>query len=151
MESRLLEITSKGRKYADLQMTRDGRREKIVSVCEDLQTLVRERLACVEVDAAELKKTVKELTKKVRKLHKKDNLIREAFKNYLADFFPLRVYGKMIFRSGGRGVPPNSAKEKSAKKAGILGPKTPFFAFFHTSLALFGLFYGLLGPFFNLN
>ena len=73
MESRLLEITSKGRKYADLQMTRDGRREKIVSVCEDLQTLVRERLACVEVDAAELKKTVKELTKKVRKMHK--NLI----------------------------------------------------------------------------
>ena len=87
MESRLLEITSKGRQYADLQMTRDGRREKIVSVCEDLQTLVRERVASVEKDAGELKKTVKELTKKVRKLHKKDNLIREAFKNYLADFF----------------------------------------------------------------
>ena len=70
MESRLLEITSKGRQYADLQMTRDGRREKIVSVCEDLQTLVRERLATVEKDAAEMEKTVKELTRKVRKMHK---------------------------------------------------------------------------------
>ena len=70
MESRLLEITSIGRKYAELQMTRDGRREKIVSVCEDLQTLVRERLATVEKDAAEMEKTVKELTRKVRKMHK---------------------------------------------------------------------------------
>ena len=65
METRLLDIASKGRQYAELQMTRDGRREKIVSVCEDLQTLVRERLASVEVDAAELKKTVKELTRKM--------------------------------------------------------------------------------------
>ena len=73
METRLLDIASKGRQYAELQMTRDGRREKIVSVCEDLQTLVRERLARVEVDADELKKTVKELTRKVRKMHK--NLI----------------------------------------------------------------------------
>ena len=75
METRLLDIALKGRQYAELQMTRDGRREKIVSVCEDLQTLVRERLACVEEDADELKKTVKELTRKVRKMHKKDNLI----------------------------------------------------------------------------
>ena len=75
METRLLDIASKGRQYAELQMTRDGRREKIVSVCEDLQTLVRERLASVEMDADELKKTVKELTRKVRKMHKKDNLI----------------------------------------------------------------------------
>ena len=75
METRLLDIASKGRQYAELQMTRDGRREKIVSVCEDLQTLVRERLATVEDDTDELKKTVKELTRKVRKMHKKDNLI----------------------------------------------------------------------------
>ena len=75
METRLLDIASKGRQYAELQMTRDGRREKIVSVCEDLQTLVRERLASLEEDADELKKTVKELTRKVRKMHKKDNLI----------------------------------------------------------------------------
>ena len=75
METRLLDIALKGRQYAELQMTRDGRREKIVSVCEDLQTLVRERLASVEMDADELKKTVKELTRKVRKMHKKDNLI----------------------------------------------------------------------------
>ena len=73
METRLLDIASKGRQYAELQMTRDGRREKIVSVCEDLQTLVRERLASVEEEADELKKTVKELTRKVRKMHK--NLI----------------------------------------------------------------------------
>ena len=70
METRLLDIASKGRQYAELQMTRDGRREKIVSVCEDLQTLVRERLATVEKDAAEMEKTVKELTRKVRKMHK---------------------------------------------------------------------------------
>ena len=73
MESRLLDIASKGRQYAELQMTRDGRREKIVSVCEDLQTLVRERLASVGKDADELEKTVKELTRKVRNMHK--NLI----------------------------------------------------------------------------
>ena len=70
MEARLLDIASKGRQYADQQTTRDGRREKIVSVCEDLQTLVRERVASVEKDADELKKTVKELTRKVRKMHK---------------------------------------------------------------------------------
>ena len=75
METRLLDIASKGRQYAELQMTRDGRREKIVSVCEDLQTLVRERLASVEVDADELKKTVKELTRKVRKMHKNLTII----------------------------------------------------------------------------
>ena len=36
------------------------------------------------------------------------------------------------------------------KKADILGPKTPFFALFHTFLALFDLLYGLFGPFLTL-
>ena len=71
---------SKGREYAGQQMTRDARREKILSVCEDLQTLVGERLASVEADTLELKKTVKELTRKVRKMHKKlIIIIREGF------------------------------------------------------------------------
>ena len=35
-------------------------------------------------------------------------------------------------------------------KAGILGPKTAIFAFFHTFLALFGRLYGLFGPFLTL-
>ena len=56
----------KGQEYAGQQMTRDARREKILSVCEDLRTLVGERLAGVEADALELKKTVKELSRKVR-------------------------------------------------------------------------------------
>ena len=47
-------------------MTRDARREKILSVCEDLRTLVGERLATMEADTLELKKTVKELSRKVR-------------------------------------------------------------------------------------
>ena len=50
--------------------------------------------------------------------------LKEAFKNYLADFFllgggvtpfPLRVSGQDDFPLWGRGVPPNSAKENSAK------------------------------------
>ena len=57
---------SKGREYAGQQTTRDARREKILSVCDDLQTLVGERLAKMEADAVELKKTVKELSKKVK-------------------------------------------------------------------------------------
>ena len=59
-------IVSKGREYAGQQTTRDARREKILSVCEDLQTLVGERLAKMEADAVELKKTVKELSRKVK-------------------------------------------------------------------------------------
>ena len=47
-------------------MTRDARREKILSVCDDLRTLVGERLASVEADTSELKKTVKELSRKVK-------------------------------------------------------------------------------------
>ena len=66
MEARVLEIVSKGREYAGQQMTRDARREKILSVCDDLQTLVGERLASMEKDADELKKTVKELSRKVQ-------------------------------------------------------------------------------------
>ena len=60
--------------------------------------------------------------------------IREAVKNYLADFFPLRG-----------GVPPFPLRVFGQddfplrEEAGILGSKTPFFAFFHTFLALFGL------------
>ena len=60
---------SKGREYAGQQMTRDARREKILSVCDDLQTLVGERLAKMEADASELKKTVKELSRKVKHCH----------------------------------------------------------------------------------
>ena len=66
MEARVLEIVSKGREYAGQQMTRDARREKILSVCDDLQTLVGERLASMEKDTDELKKTVKELSRKVQ-------------------------------------------------------------------------------------
>ena len=62
----MLEIVSKGREYAGQQMTRDARREKILSVCDDLQTLVGERLASMEKDTDELKKTVKELSRKVQ-------------------------------------------------------------------------------------
>ena len=47
-------------------MTRDARREKILSVCDDLRSLVGERLASKEADAEELKKTVKELSRKVK-------------------------------------------------------------------------------------
>ena len=61
-----METVSKGQEYAGQQMTRDSRREKILSVCDDLQTLVGERLAGVEADTLELKKTVKELSRKVR-------------------------------------------------------------------------------------
>ena len=61
-----MEIVSKGREYAGQETTRDARREKILSVCEDLQTLVGERLAKMEADAVELKKTVKELSRKVK-------------------------------------------------------------------------------------
>ena len=57
---------SKGHEYAEQQMTRDARREKILSVCDDLRTLVGERLASVEADTSELKKTVKELSRKVK-------------------------------------------------------------------------------------
>ena len=67
MEARVLEIVSKGREYAGQQMTRDARREKILSVCDDLRTLVGERLASMEADAEELKKTVKELSRKVKR------------------------------------------------------------------------------------
>ena len=56
----------KGQEYAGQQMTRDARREKILSVCEDLRTLVGERLATMEADTLELKKTVKELSRKVK-------------------------------------------------------------------------------------
>ena len=42
-------------------------------------------------------------------------------------------------------LPPISLR-KIPLKAGILGPNTLFFAFFHTFLALFGLVYGLFGP-----
>ena len=49
--------------------------------------------------------------------------------------------------NGGGGVPPNSAKENSAKKQGFLGPIT---LFFHAFLALVGLLYGLFGPFITL-
>ena len=40
--------------------------------------------------------------------------------------------------------------EKKQKIAGILGPKTLFFAFFYAFLALFGPLYGLFGPFLTL-
>ena len=56
----------KGQEYAGQQTTRDSRREKILSVCEDLRTLVGERLATMEADTLELKKTVKELSRKVK-------------------------------------------------------------------------------------
>ena len=45
MEARVLEIVSKGREFANQQMTRDSRKEKILSVCEELHTLAGERLA----------------------------------------------------------------------------------------------------------
>ena len=61
-----MEILSKGREYAGQQMTRDARREKILSVCDDLRSLVEERLASMEADAEELKKTGKELSRKVK-------------------------------------------------------------------------------------
>ena len=56
----------KGQEYAGQQTTRDARREKILSVCDDLRTLVGERLATMEADTLELKKTVKELSRKVK-------------------------------------------------------------------------------------
>ena len=60
-------------------------------------------------------------------------LIRDAFKNYLADFFPLRggypqislrVFGQNDFPLRGGGVPPKSAKEKICYKTAIFGQKT---------------------------
>ena len=80
----MLEIVSKGREFANQQMTRDSRKEKILSVCEDLHTLVGERLANVEAEASELKKTVKELSKKVKKLLR---LLRKTIADQVSDLF----------------------------------------------------------------
>ena len=72
---------SKGQEYAGQQMTRDARREKILSVCEDLRTLVGERLATMEADTLELKKTAKELSRKV----KTDSIAALLFENSSSD------------------------------------------------------------------
>ena len=80
----MLEIVSKGREFANQQMTRDSRKEKILSVCEELHTLVGERLAKMEAEASELKKTVKELSKKVKKLHR---LLRKTIADQVSDLF----------------------------------------------------------------
>merc|ERR550519_2565392 len=84
MEARVLEIVSKGREFANQQMTRDSRKEKILSVCENLHTLVGERLAKMEAEASELKKTVKELSKKAKKLHR---LLRKTIADQVSDLF----------------------------------------------------------------
>ena len=64
--------------------------------------------------------------------------------------FPLRVFGQDDFPLRGGGVPPNSAKENSAKKADFFGPKTPCFASFHAFLALFWTIIWPFWPIFNL-
>ena len=90
------------------------------------------------------------------------NDLREPVKNYLADFFR---------QGGGRGVPPNSAKgfgqdDFPLREGGGYSPillgkvllDRRYFryknsilpSFFYTFLALFGLIYGLLGPFLTL-
>ena len=83
---------------------------------------------------------------------------RDAVKNVLADLpvkgggyppFPLRVFGQDDFPLRGEGVPPNSAKENSAKKQ-VFRFENSIFCLFHAFLALFGQFYGLFGPFLTL-
>ena len=73
----------------------------------------------------------------------KDMRIREPFKKT----FPLRVFGQDDFPlRGGRGVPPNSAKENSAEKQ-FFRSNNSFFAFFDAFIALFDQLYGLLAHF----
>ena len=64
--------------------------------------------------------------------------------------FPLRVFGQDDFPlRGGGGYPPIPLRKIPLKRR-YFRSETPFFAFFHTFVALFGLLYGLFGPFLTL-
>lgn len=84
IEANVAKIVEKGRLYAAHEMTRDQRREKVLVVCDELQKLVMERLKGYETEMAAMKVTVKELTKKIRKLHK---LLRKTVVDQVSDLF----------------------------------------------------------------
>ena len=81
---------------------------------------------------------------------------KTSFLALLGKNFPEKLSGLSV-KGGGNPPFPLSFFEhndcplrKIPLKSRFLGPKTLFFAFFHAFLALFGLFYGLLGPFLTL-
>ena len=84
IQENISEIVKKGRVYAEKQMTRDERREKIQLVCEDLQKLMSEKLQNISDEMTGLKSTVKELSEKIRKLQR---LLRKTVVDQVSDLF----------------------------------------------------------------
>ena len=84
IQENVSEIVKKGRVYAEKQMTRDERREKIQLVCEDLQKLISEKLQNISDEMTGLKSTVKELSEKIRKLQR---LLRKTVVDQVSDLF----------------------------------------------------------------
>ena len=84
MKLRITQIITKAAKFAEKGTTREGRKGKILGVCEDLKVLVKEKIETVDKEINALKNTVSILSGKIVFLQR---LLKKTIADQVSDTF----------------------------------------------------------------